>query len=239
MADAPQINDRRRFKELWKELVLPVWWIKHWPDAQMTDDTDATGTPFAPPLWRRLLLPLCCGFLAGNVLRGGMFSPDQWFWQTAWLSGTLGCSFLRGVKLRDSAPWAAVAVLSFCAVTIMHFAGGMPIVGSDVGMPIFATLGAIVGFVNGMREGSLGALVAGMTGGAASGAVGGLIWDTLMLSRLEANPPEGWSPMIACALAYVVIHLGAQSSVTLGLILRDGSFGGLRSVEPDEKVKDE
>ncbi len=207
MSGIPPIDDRRRFKELWKELLF----------ARMLGSAAAA-------------LPLAIGgYWSIAMLNYLLTAQERIGYRVCGIAVSVvglalpSCIARRGWRIGMMAAGSVAATILFCT----GIKDLVPGVYDRAFIITLATAGAALGTVEGMHDGALDTLWCGLLGGAASGALSAGALTVLMLDF------HNWLPGPGCYVASIVgwllnmwasaavLHLGIGLSLALGRYIRD------------------
>ncbi len=178
MTDGPQIDDRRRFKELWKELCVRAG--------------AAMLAGLAAGVWIEVVdSHLSHSYPLGNVL---LLATPVVFLPLP------SCSVKKGLTVF---PYSAAALLS--GIVLLVLVGELRFFGGD--LSLLVTLGTAIGVVEGLLERSLATLLAGMLGGAASGALACATWSHDLSGIIGVSGHNIAIAMMAVVIVHVTIGL--------------------------------
>jgi len=207
MTDAPQIDDRRRFKELWKELLF----------ARFLVGLAAGGVIL---LLHEAALGLVVRYYGSRIYPGSLRDV------AAAVKVVVPCAIIAIFSPFAAAPSAVAKrgkrVLPLIALsvavgqTIGTLASGW---GSEaVPGALFGVVGAALGLAEGTLERSVAAIYSGLLGGALIGAILG------MGHRAYLNSLAGTAlgpRLLAACLLLAALHVGIGLSLALGRWIRD------------------
>ncbi len=221
MTDAPQIDDCRRFKELWKELCLArvicgaaaalisavIYWQLRWLPARL----GAFGS------WLPFILS--CVFLAlpsAAAKRGKLVIPLV---SAAALGAHIVAYYghmLAGITDASTTPQGVVVeIVALSLVTNL------------------AMIGAGIGVVEGQLERSLATTFAGLTGGILCGGLAG--WLRSWIMRMPSFELQGFEREVWSAVVLVLcLHVGIGLSLAVGRWIRDLPKGKQDKPEPTQ-----
>ena len=196
MSETPLIDDRRRFRELWKELL------------------------FARLCVSLLLSPV---ILSGidmlsyfdSVASGYGWRAEWWDWSVVIMLGfTVGLPSLAAKKGGVVFPVVGFgAILALSPAWVFQTTRSAPMLTPCV---VLGLVGTGAGLVEGRLERSLATMWCGLLGGALSGILGGLI-----VSGGAVYSDGQCRPGILSAGGPIALHLGIGFSLALGRWVRD------------------